>query len=239
MAYTIIVPNDSGSLWIDSPTSIPQVVFNQLRGISSTVVSSTPKERAEPRHEKMTKDTRPWWEERKPHWEMVKRLGLVGEMDKIEKLILKRDILEMTQGAGYPEVTDADLEALFEFPRLRRMVRKHNFLAALPFIGRGREEVTLRLKKDSITSAGVEIPYGAMLRYEEAKAAGFFTDFKVVYPNVVTESELARERRKAMDPAIVGYFQDSMFLIVSWDLPKDVAKTEARLEDLLALKLKD
>jgi hypothetical protein len=179
---------------------------------------------------------RPWMEEMKPRWEKAKALGLMGEMDRIEKEILKRDILEMTAGAGYPEVQDYDLEALFDFPRLRRKVRWHNFKAWLPFTD--LESITLRLKRDPMERAGVEIPYGAMLRYEEAKASGIFTKFEVVYPNVITESELAKERRREMDPAIVGYFHDAMFLICSWDLPKDIAKAEAKMDTLLALKLK-
>lgn len=194
------------------------------------------KDREAPCHEKMKGKDRPWAEEAKPRWEKAKALGLMGEMERMEKEILKQDIMELTAGAGYPEVEDWMLEQMFEFPRLRRKVRWHNFKACLPFSN--LESITLRLKRDSVERAGVEIPYGAMLRYEEAKETGFFTKFEVVYPNVITESELAKERQREMDPAIVGHFHDAMFLICSWDLPKDIAKAEAKMDDLLVLKLK-
>jgi hypothetical protein len=209
---------------------------NQLRayqqGLNHTLLN-----KETPCHPALKGKERPWIQEFVPRWEKAKKLALITEMERIEKMILERDIREMTQGAGYPEVTDADLEAMFDFPRLRKKVRWHNFKARLPFT-KEQESVVLRLKKDAIERAGVSIPYGAMLRYEEAKEMGFFTRFEVVYPNVITETELAAERR-AKDPAIVGYFNGSMFLICSWDLPKDIAKAEAKMDELMALKLKD
>lgn len=189
-----------------------------------------------PCHEKMKGKERLYAAELKIHWERARKLGLNAQAEAIEKMALQKDILELTQGAGYPEVTDKDLEAMFEFPRLRRKVRWHNIKESMPFFG-GGEAITLRLKRDSVENAGVAIPFGAQLRLEEAKDTGFFTSFKVVYPNVVTESALAAERARERDPALVGEFNGSMFLICSWDLPKDIQKAEADMEALKALKI--
>lgn len=216
------------SQWLQTSTATT-FAFNTL-GTSHKAAKTFPC------HEKMKGKDRPYADELKPHWERARKLGLTAQAEAIEKMALQKDILELTQGAGYPEVTDKDLEAMFEFPRLRRKVWRHNFRAGIPFWGRG-ETITLRLKKDDVERSGVAIPFGAQLRLEEAKEAGIFTSFKVVYPNVVTETQLAAERARERDPALVGEFNGCMFLICSWDLPQDIKKAEADMEALKALKI--
>lgn len=205
--------------------------------------SYSPKEPEFPCHEKMKGQPRPYEAELKPHWERAKRLGLDAQAAAIGKMALKKDIEALTQGLPYMPVTDQDLEAMFEFPRLRRKVRWHNLKQAF---GRLRAsfmftdhpgKIVLRLKKDSVEHSGVAIPFGAQLRLEEAKEKKLFESFQVVYPNVITESQLAAERARERDPALVGLFEGSMYLICSWDLPKDIEKVEADMEALKALKI--
>lgn len=192
-----------------------------------------------PTHEKMKGKDRPWAAELLPHWERARKLNLTAQKEAIEKMVLRKDIEELTKGAGYPEVTDRDLEAMFEFPRLRRKVRWHNLKAkALKiFANDGEGAIVLRLKKDSVERSGVAIPFGAQLRLEEAKEKAIFEGFQVVYPSVITEAALAAERARERDPALVGLYQGAMFLICSWDLPLDVKKAEADMEALKALKI--
>lgn len=107
----------------------------------------------------------------------------------------------------------------------------------------GREErdldllqVELMIEPIEITS--IRIPYGAALRYQEAKAKGVFNTFVVAYPNVsVIEKPLSR------DPAILGVKEiepyESRFtpgkrqyyMVVYWDLVKDKARAERGIRD--------
>lgn len=197
-----------------------------------------------PVHEKMKGKPRPYAAELEVHWKRAKKLGLNAQAEAIEKMALKQDIQELTKGAGYPEVTDQDLETMFEFPRLRKKVRAHNLMmipkkiAAWFLADNIPGKIVLRLKKDTVQNSGVAIPFGAQLRLEEAKETGFFTGgFQVVYPNVVTEAQLAAERARERDPALVGLFEGSMFLICSWDLPADIKRAEADMDALKALKI--
>ncbi len=192
-----------------------------------------------PVHPKMKGKDRPYAAELQPHWERAKRLGLEAQATAIGTMALKKDIEELTKGEDYREVTDQDLEAMFEFPRLRRKVRWYNFKAkaARMFLGDGEGKIILRLKKDSPERSGVAIPFGAQLRLEEAKEKGIFDSFQVIYPNIVTETQLAAERARERDPALVGICAGAMFLICSWDLPEDIKKAETDMEALKALKI--
>lgn len=212
-------------------------------GVWEGLSGSNAKPKAFPCHEKMKDKDRPYAAELKPHWERANKLGLNAQAEAIGKMALKKDIEELTKGAGYPEVTDRDLEAMFEFPRLRKGLRKHNRKVAFHNFWQSfntaalKEKIVLRLKKDSVERSGVAIPFGAQLRLEEAKEKAIFESFQVVYPNVITESALAAERARERDPALVGIYQGSMFLICSWDLPKDIEKAETDIEALKALKI--
>lgn len=201
--------------------------------------TSSNKEREFPCHEKMKGKERPYADELKPHWERARKLGLASQVDAIEKMALKKDIEDLTQGAGYPEVSDQDLEIMFEFPRLRRKMWWHNKKAQFSrwFTLSGDGAIVLRLKKDDASRAGVPIPFGAQLRMEEAKERGIFDSFQVVYPNIITEAALAAERARERDPALVGLAGGVMYLICSWDLPKDVQKADADIATLKALKI--
>lgn len=218
-------------------------IWSQLSGTYSQV--GEVKKKVFPSHPKMEGKARPYAEELKPHWERARKLGLTSQANAIEKMALKKDIEELTKGAGYPEVTDKDLEAMFDFPRLQKNVNKHNWKATWhnfwAVVGMGnrtlKEKIILRLKKDAVEDSGVAIPFGAQIRLEEAKEKAIFTSFKVVYPNVVTESALALERARERDPALVGESEGCMFLICSWDLPQDIEKAEADIEALKALKI--
>ena len=226
-------PQSQLSGWLDSTRW-----YMGLQTAGSTHIDAY-KEPEFPCHEKMKGKDRPYADELKPHWERARKLGLKSQVDAIEKMALNKDIEELTRGAGYPEVSDRDLEALFEFPRLRRKVRWHNLKSRIAqmMLMDGGEAIVLRLKKDDASRAGVPIPFGAQLRMEEAKEKGFFDSFQVIYPNVITETALAAERARERDPALVGLAGGLMYLICSWDLPKDVEKAAADIAKLKALKI--
>lgn len=76
----------------------------------------------------------------------------------------------------------------------------------------------------------VKIPYGAALRYKEAKDKGAFDSFAVVYPNVV-EQQITR------DPAIIGMKNGQMFMVVYWDLEKDKERVIRKLRDYRKFKV--
>lgn len=196
-----------------------------------------------PVHPKMKGKDRPYAAELQPHWERANRLGLNAQATAIGNMALKKDIEELTRGEAYHEVTDQDLEAMFEFPRLRRKVRWHNLKQAMKkpiawfLVADAPGKIVLRLKKDSPERSGVAIPFGAQLRLEEAKEKGIFDSYQVIYPNVVTEAQLAAEKARERDPALVGLCAGVMYLICSWDLPEDVKKAETDMEALKALKI--
>lgn len=211
--------NGSGGIWFDSDSKTYKPEF--------------------PVHPKMKGKDRPYAAELQPHWERATRLGLEAQATAIGNMALKKDIEELTRCEDYLEVTDRDLEAMFEFPRLRRKVRWYNLKAKAKrlFMGKGEGKIILRLKKDSPERCGVAIPFGAQLRLEEAKEKGIFDSYQVIYPNIVTESQLAAERARERDPALVGLCAGVMYLICSWDLPEDIKKAETDMEALKALKI--
>lgn len=229
--------SSTGQTWVVNGSSMGWSSF------SGSVSDSSSNRGMMPTHDKMKGKDRPWAAELLPHWERARKLGLTAQKEAIEKMVLRKDIEELTKGAGYPEVTDQDLEAMFEFPRLRRKLRWHNlkqvFKRAWAWVAfeDSSNKIILRLKKDRVEASGVAIPFGAQLRLEEAKEMGLFESFQVVYPNVITEAALAAERARERDPALVGIYQGAMFLICSWDLPQDVKRVEADMEALKALKI--
>lgn len=210
--------------------------LKSVYSINTGAVMKVETDKKIPCHAKMEGKERPYAEGFKAKLEQARKLGLNNEVSALEKELLQEDIKELTKGAGYVEVTDKDLEVMFEFPRLRSKLRWHNFKCRyIPFSGLEQsDQIRVRLVKDEIRNARVRIPYGAQLRMEEAKDKGIFESFQAVYPNVVTEHQMARER----DPALVGLYNGAMFLICSWDLPEDIAKADADVEALKALKLK-
>lgn len=231
------------------PISATQMTFtSQVNGLTYRIpgydnLSPKAKPAEFPRHELMKDKETAYATELKPHWERAKRLGLRTQVETIEKMSLEMDIKELTKGAGYPLVFDADLEAMFEFPRLRRKLRWYNLKVSIrniywAFTETGsKDKIHLRLQKDTVESSKVAIPYGAQLRLEEAKATKIFDSFKVVYPNIVTDTQLAQERARERDPALIGESHGFQFLICSWDLPKDIDQVETDMQALKALKI--
>ncbi len=199
------------------------------------------KKRELARHPKMKGVEKPYVAALQKDMETAKKLDLRSEGERIERAMLKADIDELTRGAGYVEVTDKDLESMFEFPRLRRKIRWNNFMVGITNFIRAisnnypfKDKLILRLVKEDVERASIPLIEGALYRLAEAKESGIFDSFRVAYPNVVTERQLERER----DPALIGIANGAMFLICSWDLPKDIGRVEADMEALKRLKIK-
>lgn len=93
-----------------------------------------------------------------------------------------------------------------------------------------------QLTREPIEHTSIKIPYGAALRYQEAKAKGVFDSFTVVYPNVI-EQEITR------DPAIIGNRRHPSgngwqeYMIVYWDIEKDKARTIQKIKDYKKFKV--
>jgi hypothetical protein len=93
------------------------------------------------------------------------------------------------------------------------------------------------LKTENVENTEIHIPYGAKLKLLEAKETKIFNRFTISYPRLrVTGSTIALPDP---DPAITGHTMDGrMFMVVYWDLKRDVEKITSKLQDLKKFKLK-
>jgi len=110
-------------------------------------------------------------------------------------------------------------------------------VASWPFIGIEIDKTffELELVTEDINDTRMKIPYGAQLKIKEAKAFGLFTDFHIAYPKL---KEI--EKPRPSDPAILGRTLDGRkYLIIYWDIVKDVEKVTRKLTNLKKFKLKD
>jgi hypothetical protein len=98
----------------------------------------------------------------------------------------------------------------------------------------------LRVKMESkpLSSVSDKIPYGAKLKVLEAKKTGIFQDFVFITPEFSVKNEEYKVRFPSIDPAILGITADKrMFMIVYWDIDKDVAKVIKEIELFKKFKL--
>lgn len=102
----------------------------------------------------------------------------------------------------------------------------------------------IAVKVDTIPLLSVSspIPYGAKLKVLEAKKTGIFKDFVFATPEFVIESKNhiidMKKNFPPIDPAILGVTQDKrMYMIVYWDLDKDVEKVIKNINDFKKYKL--
>ena len=102
----------------------------------------------------------------------------------------------------------------------------------------------IAVKVDTIPLSSVSspIPYGAKLKVLEAKKTGIFKDFVFATPEFVIESKNhiidMKKNFPQIDPAILGVTEDKrMYMIVYWDLDKDVEKIIKNINDFKKYKL--
>lgn len=101
--------------------------------------------------------------------------------------------------------------------------------------------IDVKLKVEDIGKTSVKIPYGAKLRLEEAHDSNVFDHFYICRPHV--ELTNVQPKPKVIDPAIVGVKRNKVsgtekwYMIVFWDIPKDIDATEKRIKQLKRFKL--
>lgn len=100
--------------------------------------------------------------------------------------------------------------------------------------------LTVRLTRENLKETSVKIPYGAKLKLREAMETNIFENFKIVYPTSFiehTEKTFIFSRRP-LDPAIIGISSDNrQYMIVYWDVEKDIDKTLRDIKVLTKFKL--
>lgn len=95
------------------------------------------------------------------------------------------------------------------------------------------------LKMEPLNKTKMRIPRGAKLKTLEAQRTNIFENFVIAYPHV-TIKNIEREVKivTRTDPAILGVTKDNrMFMIVYWDIKKDIEKTLKNIDKLKKFKL--
>lgn len=96
----------------------------------------------------------------------------------------------------------------------------------------------VKLKTVPLSSVFSPIPYGAKLKVLEAKKTGIFEDFVYATPEFETTGVQKEVKYPTVDPAVLGVTKDKrMYMIVYWDLDKDVAKVVKQIKDFKKFKL--
>lgn len=95
-------------------------------------------------------------------------------------------------------------------------------------------QIGVKIKSTPLSSVSERIPYGAKLKVFEAKKTGIFKDFVYITPEFnyeVRHSVIKYPDWPSLDPAILGTTEDGrMYMIVYWDIEKDVAKVVKEIE---------
>jgi hypothetical protein len=96
----------------------------------------------------------------------------------------------------------------------------------------------VKINMTPLSEVTTKIPYGAKLKVLEAKKTKIFEDFVYVTPEFYTEGKRHTINFPSIDPAIVGLTSDKrMYMIVYWDIEKDVAKVVKEIEHFKKYKL--
>ena len=83
----------------------------------------------------------------------------------------------------------------------------------------------IKLKLTPLSQVDTKIPYGAKLKVLEAQRTKIFNDFVMAYPEFHTAHKEVKTPSFRIDPAILGVTADKrMFMIVYWDIKRDVEK---------------
>jgi hypothetical protein len=102
--------------------------------------------------------------------------------------------------------------------------------------------IGIKIKSTPLSMVSEKIPYGAKLKVLEAKKTGIFKDFVYITPEFNYEERykiIKYPELPSIDPAILGTTEDGrMYMIVYWDIEKDVAKVVKEIEHFKKFKLR-
>ena len=97
-------------------------------------------------------------------------------------------------------------------------------------------EVDIDMKP--LKSVRERIPYGAKLKVLESSKKGIFVDFVYATPKFDINDTLKEINFPKVDPAILGVTLDKrMYMIVYWDIEKDIAKVVKQINHFKKFKL--
>lgn len=102
--------------------------------------------------------------------------------------------------------------------------------------------INVKIDTRPLSSVSSPIPYGAKLKVLEAKKTGIFKDFVFATPEFDIEGKNhlidLKKNFPPIDPAILGVTEDKrMYMIVYWDLDKDVERIIKNIKDFKKYKL--
>lgn len=102
--------------------------------------------------------------------------------------------------------------------------------------------IDVKIDTKPLSSVSDPIPYGAKLKVLEAKKTGIFKDFVFAIPEFTIEGRNhlidLKKNFPPIDPAILGVTEDKrMYMIVYWDLDKDVERIVKNINNFKKYKL--
>jgi hypothetical protein len=104
------------------------------------------------------------------------------------------------------------------------------------------DSINVNLVSQSLSTVAIKIPMGAKLKVLEAKETGIFEDFVYAYPMFSINRKEIEVRKYIpkinIDPAILGVTKDQrMYMIVYWDVKKDIAHVLQQVKDFRKFKV--
>lgn len=98
--------------------------------------------------------------------------------------------------------------------------------------------MSVDIRSRPLRSVTDRIPYGAKLKVQEASNTKIFTNFVYVTPEFSIKNEERHVSLPNIDPAILGETADRRkYMIVYWDIDKDVARVVKEIEHFKKFKL--
>ena len=99
----------------------------------------------------------------------------------------------------------------------------------------------VKLNIEPIKETKIKIPYGAKLKFKEAKDSNLFEDFSIAFPQFYTTNKNIHPRfeiPKPPDPAILGITKDNRFFMVCfWDVEHDVDRVKTDIKRFKKFKV--
>jgi hypothetical protein len=98
--------------------------------------------------------------------------------------------------------------------------------------------MSINVESKLLSGVSEKIPYGAKLKVLEANKTGIFKKFVYVAPEFHIEKGSQTILFPSVDPAILGVTPDNRrFMIVYWDIDKDIARVVKEIEHFKKFKL--
>lgn len=99
--------------------------------------------------------------------------------------------------------------------------------------------INVDLDLTPLSSVNEKIPYGAKLKVLEAKKTDIFSHFVYATPKFHTNDNEKVIKLPSIDPAILGATLDKrLYMIVYWDIDKDIERVVKQIEHFKKFKLK-